>query len=220
MAEHKSSEPKKPSAKDAVMAERKANTARRAAALEAEGYRREDATVSILKANLMTFVTALPLIVVVILATLALHRGAYQDGLAKAFYERTILHIVLMIVSIPVHEGLHGLGWRFFCKEGWRSIQFGVMWESLTPYAHCREPLKLGRYYIGLLAPVTVLGVVPSILAVVTGDISLLLMGTYNLLLAGGDLTIALIIARYRGKDVRILDHPDQCGAVAFVKET
>ena len=123
-----------------------------------------------------------------------------------------------MLLSIPVHEGLHGLGWVGGCKNGWKSIRFGVMWSSLTPYCNCKEVLSVGRYYTGLLMPVTVLGLLPAAAAVITGSAALLAFGLVNILLAGGDLAIGLIIRKYIGKPALLLDHPSECGCLAFLK--
>lgn len=202
-----------------VMEERKANTARISAELETQGYHAEDATISVLKANVMAFVTALPFGVLFVVLFLVLRREeAMFDALTAIFHGGNFWFIPALLLSIPIHEGLHGLGWVLFCKEKGKSIQFGVMWESLTPYCHCREALTVGQYYLGLLLPFTVLGVVICVISIVIGNAVLLILGIYNILLAGGDTTIGCIIAKYLGKDVKILDHPDQCGAVAYVK--
>lgn len=199
----------------AILEERRANTAARTAELEAQGYHAEDATVSIVKANIMAFLVGVPFLAVFVLLFWLLHPGVlfWEDinGPGKSF-----LLLVLLALSVPIHEGFHGLGWVTFCKDKWKSIQFGVMWDSFTPYCHCREPLSVAQYYVGLFLPCTMLGWIPCILAVIFGSGFWLIFGLMGILLAGGDLTIGCIIFKYLGKDARILDHPDQCGAVAF----
>ena len=203
--------------KEEIMAERLENTARRTEALEAEGYHAENATVSIVKANVMAFVIAVPFFAVFLILFSVLHSvNAIFEGVNGLL--RSFLLLGAIGLSIPIHEGFHGLGWVMFCKDKRQSIQFGMMWESLTPYCHCREPLSVGQYYIGLLLPCTILGWIPCIAAVISGSGFWLAFGLFSILLAGGDLTIACIIAKYLGKDVKILDHPNECGAVAFTR--
>lgn len=210
-------EEKKKSKSAAIMAERKENTARQTQALEAEGFRAEDATMSAVKANIMAFVMTLPVEAVFLVAFRVLHRDVnFFSSINSAW--GALVFCLATFLSIPVHEGLHGLGWIGFTKLKGKSIQFGVMWNSLTPYCHCREPLLVEQYFIGLLLPFTVLGVIPCIAALVTGSGPLLLFGAINVLMAGGDITIAWLLLKYLGRDVRILDHPDQVGAVAFVR--
>lgn len=202
---------------EAIMAERKENTAARTAALETQGYHAEDATVSVVKANILALVLGIPFLALFGLLFHVFHPdrsiAEMMNGPVQAF-----LLLGLLALSIPIHEGFHGLGWVTFCKDKWKSIQFGVMWESLTPYCHCREPLSVGQYYLGLLLPCTMLGWIPCIFAVIFGSGFWLLFGIVGIFLAGGDLTIACIMVKYLGRDAKILDHPDQCGAVAFVK--
>ena len=204
-------EPKKQSPADL----RKQECERIKAELEQQGYRCENATVSILKANLMVFATSLPICIV-----LGVLFGLVNDsaGIQK---NKTawLLFTLSLLLSVPVHEGLHGLGWVRGCKNGWKSIRFGVMWSSLTPYCNCREEMSVGQYYTGLLMPVTVLGMLPSIAGIVTGSPGLMGFGLLNILLAGGDLSIALVIRKYIGKTALLLDHPSECGCLAFRRD-
>ncbi|MBR3447739.1 MAG: DUF3267 domain-containing protein [Oscillospiraceae bacterium] len=194
---------------------RKAECARIQAELEQQGYVREDATISILKANLMMLVTSLPICILLGLlyglVNVIRRETAFSDF-------RGIVFWLAMLISIPVHEFLHGLGWVSSCKNGWKSIRFGVMWSSLTPYCNCKEPMDVKSYYRGLLMPFAVLGLLPSLIAIAVGNVMLLAIGLVNILLAGGDLTIALVIRKYTGKQAMLLDHPSECGCLAFLK--
>ena len=201
----------------AIMEERKANTAACSAELETQGYHAEDATVSIVKANILAFVVTLPFVLVFCILFHVFHPDSPIYAAVNGPW-RFYLLVGLLAVSIPIHEGFHGLGWVTSCQKKWKSIQFGVMWDSFTPYCHCREPLTVGQYYFGLLLPCTMLGWIPCLLAVIFGSSFWLIFGLIGILFAGGDLTIGCVIFKYFGKDVKILDHPDQCGAVAFVK--
>ena len=140
-------------------------------------------------------------------------------NLAYEFGHHSLWFCLLIILTTIIHEGLHGLGWVSACKEGWKSIRFGVMWDSLTPYCHCKEALSVGQYYLGLFLPMLVLGFGISAAALITHIPLLMYTGAINILMAGGDATIGCILVKYIGKKVRILDHPNQCGCIAFVKE-
>ena len=208
-------EQKQNSKSAAIMEERKANTARISAELESQGYHAENATVSIVKANILACVTALPVAAAFCVAFFLLNRDISPF---RSFVDNYLLIMAAMFVSVPVHEFLHGCGWVLSCRKKWKSIQFGVMWDSLTPYCHCREAMGVMPYYVGLLMPLTGLGILPCILALVLKQPLLLWAGAYNVFVAGGDTTIAWIIVKYLGRDAKILDHPDQCGAVGFVR--
>ena len=202
------------SKKQADAKAREAECERVQAELEQQGYHREDATVSIVKANLMVFATSVPVCIV-----LAVLFGLLNKGRAHFGKMNMLTLMIPLLLSIPVHEGLHGLGWLPSCKKGWKSIRFGVMWSSLTPYCNCKEAMPVKGYYLGLLMPFTVLGLLPSAAGIITGSVPFLAFGLLNILLAGGDLTIALVIRKYIGKSAVILDHPSQCGCLAFLPD-
>ncbi|MBR3628934.1 MAG: DUF3267 domain-containing protein [Oscillospiraceae bacterium] len=198
------------------MEERLENTRRLTEQLTAEGYREESAVISVLKANIMAFVISGPLAVAVVVIFWLMNRDI---SLMIEFGRSSLWFCLLIILTTVIHEGLHGLGWVGFCKEHWKSIRFGVMWESLTPYCHCKEALSVGQYYVGLFLPMTVLGFGISIASLILHNPLLMFTGAINLLMAGGDATIGCILIKYIGKPVKILDHPNQCGCMAFVKE-
>ena len=102
-----------------------------------------------------------------------------------------VLVLALFLVTAYIHEVLHGVGWCLGTKKKWKSIYIGMMWSSLTPYCHCKEPLEPGKYLIGCLLPGTLLGLGIYLAAFLTGSNVLLWLSLLNVLGAGGDLLIA-----------------------------
>lgn len=189
---------------------RMANYEARSRELLAQGYSQSVGTISIAKANVMAFVTAGPFVVAVFFLYLFI-----WDGMEFSFNFLSFLGFLGgMIISIPVHEFIHGLTWHFFCKGGWKSIYFGVMWDTLTPYCHCKEALSLKSYIAGGIMPFLILGLGLSFLAVALGSPLVLCLGMFNILAAGGDTTICLMLRKHSHS--LILDHPKDCGFVAF----
>ena len=216
MAENQESQTQKQSKKEAEMQERLENTRRLSEQLATEGYVEKPAVISIVKANIMAFVTAGPIALAFGIAFWLMNRDV---ELWRAFGKYSLWYCLLLILTTVIHEGLHGLGWVTFCKEKWKSIRFGVMWDSLTPYCHCKEALSVWQYYIGLFLPLLVLGIGISTASLLTHNALLMFVGVTNIVMAGGDTTIAWLLTRFIGKKAKILDHPNQCGCMAFVKE-
>lgn len=176
------------------------------------GYEEKIETISVLKANLFAFVTAGPFaILAIVIYFMKWQHISFFLNMAD-----TLIFFTLIIVSIVVHELIHGIGWRMCCKNGWKSIHFGVIWKWLAPYCHCKEPLKFKSYIFGGLLPFFILGILMFLIALITGNSMLLIISIINILAAGGDTTIAFILLKYQ--DAEILDHPTQCGFVAFRK--
>ncbi|MFT5875532.1 MAG: hypothetical protein ACI8WT_004525 [Clostridium sp.] len=181
--------------------------------LESQGYCAEQCTISIVKANVMAFVTAGPVAALCCVLFFYTKNG----GEIKFSILGLLLFYTFMLVSISVHELLHGLTWSLYCKNGWKSIHLGVMWKKLTPYCCCMESLSFGQYILGGLMPFIVLGLGIFVVSFITNSIFLLILSIFNIIAAGGDTTIAVMLLKH--KNAFIIDHPTKCGFWAFSKE-
>ena len=117
----------------------------------------------------------------------------------------------IFIFGIVVHEGLHGVAWACFAKNGFKSIRFGINWKYLAPYCHCKEPLRLKEYALGAALPLIVTGIIPWVIAFTIGNGFLACLGFLFTLAAAGD-AIMLFTMRRLKKDALIADHPDKIG--------
>ena len=120
-----------------------------------------------------------------------------------------------MIMGIILHELIHGLTWSIFAKNGLKSMKYGVIWKWLTPYCHCKEPLLVKEYIIGALMPAIILGFIPSIMAIFTGNITLILFGLFFTMAAGGDFMIINIL-RKEAMDSLVQDHSSKIGCYIY----
>lgn len=197
---------------DPVMAKRFENYESICHELENQKYNKSKSTISFLKANIMAFVTSGPVAVILFIIYFCVNIKTSENLTFKTYFEI----MAALLVSIPVHEGIHGIFFALFCKKHFKSIEFGIVWKNLTQYCHCKEPLSILQYYIALLAPMLFLGIIPSVIAIVAGNLFLLAIGLINILMAGGDFTIAFLLLKYIGKKVKIIDHPIECGCVIF----
>ncbi len=178
---------------------------------EKQGYQATEMIISVLKANLMTFATAGPIAIMFwIVYSVLIPYKEMEYSLVNS-----IILIVLIISSMFVHELLHGIGWGIFCKNK-KSISFGVLWKQMTPYCACSEPLDCSKYLFGCLLPVLVLGVGLFLVSLTIESKLILYISVLNVLFAGGDTTISLMLFKYR-KSI-IVDHPTKIGFVAFYK--
>jgi hypothetical protein len=132
---------------------------------------------------------------------------------SKEIFDDYFLYV--LIGGIIIHELLHGLPWGYFASNGLKSIKFGVKWKFLTPYCHCKEPLKVKHYKIGGAMPLIVMGIIPSITGIITGHGGILSFGIFFTWAAGGDI-IALFMLRKLDGNVYISDHPEKMG---FIRE-
>jgi len=139
------------------------------------------------------------------------------DGLGSVMSGIVILFGVL-IGGIVAHELIHGIFWALFAKRGFRSIKFGILKQYLTPYCHCKEPLKVKHYIIGALMPAVILGFIPTLLAIILGLPGWLLFGIFFISAAGGDLLMINLLQK-EDKNAWTQDHASEPGYYMFRKK-
>ena len=185
-----------------------------ATAYIAQGYRRVDLTIGIIKANVVTIVAAIPLVV---LCAFLLHTLHPEAPYGLSVWE-ILIFAVCYVVLIVVHEFVHGLTWSFFAEHGFKDIEFGFMKQYWTPYCTCGAPLAKGPYVLGALMPLLVLGIVPTVIALCIGNTLLMWIGVIMIISAGGDVMIAGKLLTYKtsAQEVLFCDHPTQAGGVVF----
>lgn len=133
-------------------------------------------------------------------------------------WQGSILFFLLFAVGIVVHELLHGLAFGLYAKSGFKSIRFGFMKEYLTPYCHCKEPLKLKHYFFGALLPAVVLGLVPIIASFASGSLFWLVYGIIFFSAAAGDFMVVWVL-RKEDPETMVQDHDSEAGCWVYRKE-
>ena len=119
------------------------------------------------------------------------------------------LFIYVLIFGIIIHELLHGITWALFTKKGIKSIKFGL--NGITPYCHCKEPLKVKYYRLGGIMPLIMMGVIPSVAGIILGNGLYLSFGIFFSWTAGGDI-ISLFMLRKFDRNTMVSDHPHKMG--------
>ena len=177
-------------------------------AYQAQGYTYKKMEVNIITANVVACV------IMVIMAVIGLYAFYLLHNRIVIFFPLWLL--LCMLISTIVHELLHGVAWSMFCEKKWKSVQFGIIWKMITPYCSCLEPLSWLPYLIGALAPCMILGVVPYIVAIISGNSLLLWFAIFNIAAAGGDLMVALHICK--DQPSLMMDLPEECGYISIYK--
>lgn len=119
-----------------------------------------------------------------------------------------------IIPIILVHEGLHGLVWALASKS-FTNISFGFNREMVAPYTHCKVPLSKTAYILGGLAPLFILGIVPTIIAFVFGKPYWFVLALFCIFTAGGDIYSCFFLIKVPNK-FKIQDHPEKLGFIVM----
>lgn len=180
--------------------------------IEAEHKRIEEYTMGMGKVNLISIGMAIPITAIILLPFILIWDYETFETGREVFMEYFLL---LFLGGIIIHELLHGITWGYFASQGFESIKFGVQWKFLTPYCHCKEPLKVKHYMIGGAMPLILMGIIPSLIGLILGHGGVLSFGIFFTWAAGGDI-IALYMLSKLNSDVYVSDHPEKMG---FMRE-
>jgi hypothetical protein len=127
-----------------------------------------------------------------------------------AVFERAWFSFLLvLILSVVVHELLHGLGFVLAGRVSWREVELGL--KGGMAYAHCKVPLRASAYRVSLVLPGVVLGLVPGLVGLVGGSAWLTVYGALMFVAALGDALILWLIRAVPG-EARVQDHPSMPG--------
>ena len=88
----------------------------------------------------------------------------------------------------------------------------------LTPYTHCDEPMHIRPYVVACLMPLIILGIIPSVIAIIIGWIPLLAFGIFFIAGAMGDVLIVWML-RKENPQYLVLDHPSEAGYFIYEPE-
>lgn len=176
--------------------------------MEKQGYKREESVLSGTKVSVLGLISS----GIVSILFIVLYIAIYKE---QSYLEFTYFSFIIQVViSLFIHEILHGLAWKIAGKLKWEDIAFGI--SHLIPYCHCHKCIDRNLYLVGIVTPIILLGGVPSIAAIILQNPFLLIFGTINILLAGGDIVLALKLVKIKEKTVKVFDHPYKAGFVLF----
>lgn len=120
--------------------------------------------------------------------------------------------IIFLIIVIPVHEGLHALGFIFLSKAPKENVEFGIHKEYLVPYCHCSnyENAKSGFLKV-LLLPNVVLSIISVAILLFVDNVFWSLVLGCVVSSGTGDFHMAYIVSTY-GHNAKFIDHPTEPG--------
>jgi hypothetical protein len=119
--------------------------------------------------------------------------------------------LVIMVVLTVAHELIHAISWVWAGGLTWQNVSFGIKWKTLMPYAHINTPISARAYRWGAVMPGLLTGVIPALIALITGSGLLMLIGTMMFVGAVGDVIVLWIIQDVPA-DSAVLDHPSAVG--------
>ncbi|MGK7395800.1 MAG: DUF3267 domain-containing protein [Candidatus Cyclobacteriaceae bacterium M3_2C_046] len=162
-----------------------------------------------------TQLVVIPVIIFSGLLTGSVYYYSYPETFWMSFSDFFLDFWILFIPGILLHELLHALGWLSFSQAGFSDMKFGFHWKTLTPYAHCKLPMKVNPYRWGCLLPGLAMGIIPWTIALILGNDWLAWFSIFFTIAAGGDLYILWLIRKVKSHQW-VKDHPDKIGGMVM----
>ena len=195
--------------------------------LELDKFEKEEILIDPLKAQFQSIIFFFPWLLLIGLPYFLIWRfSALQNikltmvklvsmGTTISFIAIFFSFIFIILAGIILHELIHGITWSKFAKHGYKSIKYGIIWNLITPYCHCKEPLLVKHYIIGAFMPGLILGITPSFFGLVSGNLIWIFLGGFFTLAAGGDF---MIISKLLNQNATyyVQDHPSKIGCYIY----
>ena len=174
-----------------------------------EGYEPEKKTISMLKANVLSFALFF------VFGALCWWVFGTIWGWGKEWFSFWLAP--LLVAGIVLHELVHGITWLLLLHKGFSHLSFGFLPGGV--YCHIDVPMIKRDYVIGALMPLFLVGVVPLLVAFFIGSYLWLILGIIMVVSALGDIMIVWLI-RKEPSDALIYDHPSEAGCCIYRKTT
>lgn len=167
-------------------------------------------TISISKANFIALLLVIPETILFALPFYVI----WGDNILMVLRFKSLLLLLLFILlGAAIHELLHGVAWAIVTRTGFKHIRFGIKWEYLTPYCHYVEAMKVWQYVIGGITPLVVMGILPAIWSMYTGNAMIMFFGLFFTWAAGGDVQAVWMLRKFH-RNLMIYDHPEELGFI------
>ncbi len=180
--------------------------------MKEQNYIQKDLTIDLNKANIVMIFLFIAVMVISLVLFFVF------NTFPKLHISDMFITLGAYIISIFIHEGLHGLSWGLASKQKFKDIEFGYAAETMNPYGTCTTPLAKNKYVLGAAMPLLVLGIAPIVVGIAIGNFWMMLFGVIGTASAAGDMMIIKNIVSYvpSAKDVVYMDHPTEGGSVVF----
>ncbi|KQC11370.1 MAG: hypothetical protein APR54_10995 [Candidatus Cloacimonas sp. SDB] len=173
-------------------------------------------TINMLQANLYS----LPIIIFITIIMMASYLFIWGKTyfLAEFFQLRLSLFIPILIGGFVLHELIHVMSYHFLGKVPFSNLKIGFKLKSITPYAYCSQPILLSAYRLSALMPGIILGIIPAIISLITGNTFIFILAVIFLIAAGGDLLIIWMLRKIP-LNYLVQDHPEKAGCIIIGKK-
>lgn len=100
-----------------------------------------------------------------------------------------IVHCSLaFIISIPIHEFIHGLTCAYVSENNFKTISYGINLRSFNAYCKYTLPVAPQKRQYVVIMPCIILAAIPSLIGILLGIIPLCILGAFGFAGASKDI--------------------------------
>ncbi|MCL2721762.1 MAG: metalloprotease family protein [Treponema sp.] len=187
-----------------------------------DNYIKEKMSINIVWANIFAFIVILKSVIIFGIPYYIIWNYKGADAFTYTlFHENTILRffiiLILFIISIFLHEIIHGIFFAVNSENKFKSIKYGIMPKEklFSPYCHCVEILKINHYRFAVIMPTIILGIIPIIVSLIIGHFLVFIFGVVFIAAGSGDILMLLKMKKLKN-NVLIYDLPDEAGFIVY----
>jgi len=122
-----------------------------------------------------------------------------------------LFKIIVLILGIFIHEGIHGLFFSIYNADGFKGIKFGFSLKKMVAYCHCKNAIKIYQTQIVLIMPFIILGVLPLVIGFIFNNFFWVIFGIVYCAASIGDLLIFFKLIR-KNRNLFFKDSTTYCG--------
>lgn len=165
---------------------------------------------------MMLAMAAIPVAMLLMIMPFQVRWGFFAPLTARGWSVTTLLGIIaLLMAGLLLHEAVHLAGYRLFGRVGPGVARFQFGRAALTPQIRCDAPIRARDYRRILLLPALILGILPGVIAFMTGSWLILIWSVWMVVAAGGDF-IGLWAMRGLPADTPVGNHPTRVGCLVY----
>lgn len=179
-----------------------------------QGYDKEQKIVMVEKAIKQGFLIIIPFVLILI-GIYYIKYGWYD--LTKHPWVDYFKVMGIFFVGFAIHELLHGLLYIIFTEQRKESLSYGYDPNYLKPYCNCLEPITIKQFRIVKILPLVVTGIIPYIIAIVSGNFHLVISSAFLVGLCGVDVYILILTRKVENTSFIVSsDNESEYGGIIY----
>ncbi|MEL7245524.1 MAG: DUF3267 domain-containing protein [Cyanobacteria bacterium J06573_2] len=159
---------------------------------------KKDLSVLDIEANIYAQIITLPFIGILIGLNIYIWKEQnFLNELSSFISTNFIIFILILFLAYIIHVLIQGLTWQLFANNKSNTIRYGIRRTSrgsVSFQAYCKEPIELKVYKLGITIPGLILGLIPAVLGIFTGNSFVFVFGLFGILYSGEDILILWLL--------------------------